>query len=607
MAVKTFNTRIKLKYDSSANWKPTTDGQNGLVLLQGEFGYDSTKKNFFIGDGTTASKSLKYVIGESIMADYVAAPNGVTLSDPIANTDSLNIALAKLQSQANTAQGVSNIDNHTGAFTTGNGISSASKVLDVITTGYLTVGNSGVDIDSSKIDSTYTTANTTDLATVATVTAALGTLDVPSTGTGAITGMGAGKTIATLTETDGKIAATFQDISITASQISDASTNLVTSVEGDGTYLTVGTNNTAKNGAVTVSHKTRTEDTATGTAQSIKVTDDNQSISIVTHTFDAAGHETGKTTTAVNFTKITAADLGLSSAMHFIGTSTTDPKGASGATVSGHTTWEKGDVVLYGNKEYVLSGDTNTAANWTELGDEGSYAQKTITLTAGNGLTGGGTLEANRTFAIDLDSTNANGLYLSGSTDGSKQLAMHIADESTASGANFGTVKVTNGNGLTISNGVVSYAHNTSAITVASKDNSTNIITINGTLTPDASDAITASNSISLAAVAATGAAADVSYTNTTSGLTATNVQAAIDEVAGTAAGAVQDVVTLKTSATGQSKIPTGESLEVSAGHTEVVLHDVAKTGNTDDLIQGMTILFDCGSATTVTDTLAQA
>lgn len=36
-----------------------------------------------------------------------------------------------------------------------------------------------------------------------------------------IAGMGAGKTIATLTETDGKIAATFQDISITESQISD--------------------------------------------------------------------------------------------------------------------------------------------------------------------------------------------------------------------------------------------------------------------------------------------------------------------------------------------------------------------------------------------------
>jgi len=36
--------------------------------------------------------------------------------------------------------------------------------------------------------------------------------------------MGAGKTIATLTEANGKIGATFQDISITANQVSDFAT-----------------------------------------------------------------------------------------------------------------------------------------------------------------------------------------------------------------------------------------------------------------------------------------------------------------------------------------------------------------------------------------------
>jgi hypothetical protein len=36
-----------------------------------------------------------------------------------------------------------------------------------------------------------------------------------------ISGFGAGKTLKTLTETDGKIAATFQDIAITKSQITD--------------------------------------------------------------------------------------------------------------------------------------------------------------------------------------------------------------------------------------------------------------------------------------------------------------------------------------------------------------------------------------------------
>ena len=72
-------------------------------------------------------------------------------------------------------------------------------------------------------DTTYTFADSYDSstnkgATVATVTNAINALDVSN-----ITGFGAGKTLASLTETDGKIAATFQNISITKSQVSDFS------------------------------------------------------------------------------------------------------------------------------------------------------------------------------------------------------------------------------------------------------------------------------------------------------------------------------------------------------------------------------------------------
>lgn len=67
---------------------------------------------------------------------------------------------------------------------------------------------------------------------------------------------------------------------------------------------------------------------------------------------------------------------GLSGAMHFVGQSTTDPKGSTGATVDGHTKWAAGDVVLFGNKEFVLKSATNTADNWIELGDETRYAVK---------------------------------------------------------------------------------------------------------------------------------------------------------------------------------------------------------------------------------------
>lgn len=67
-------------------------------------------------------------------------------------------------------------------------------------------------------------------------------------------------------------------------------------------------------------------------------------------------------------TKIT----GLTGAMHFIGESTTDPVGDTGATVEGHTTFASGDVCLYNTKEFVYNG-----IQWKELGDEGSHLTKT--------------------------------------------------------------------------------------------------------------------------------------------------------------------------------------------------------------------------------------
>lgn len=63
---------------------------------------------------------------------------------------------------------------------------------------------------------------------------------------------------------------------------------------------------------------------------------------------------------------------GLTGAMHFVGTSTTDPMSEGGATVDGHESFASGDVCLFGNKEFVYNG-----AAWVELGDEGSHLTKT--------------------------------------------------------------------------------------------------------------------------------------------------------------------------------------------------------------------------------------
>ena len=68
--------------------------------------------------------------------------------------------------------------------------------------------------------------------------------------------------------------------------------------------------------------------------------------------------------------QIVAATAGLTGAMHFVGVSTTDPV-TEGATVGEKTTFSKGDVVLFGDKEFVYDGSA-----WVELGDETSYIVK---------------------------------------------------------------------------------------------------------------------------------------------------------------------------------------------------------------------------------------
>ncbi len=57
---------------------------------------------------------------------------------------------------------------------------------------------------------------------------------------------------------------------------------------------------------------------------------------------------------------------GLTGAMHFVGTSTSDPT-TDGPTIEEHVDgYKEGDVCLYGNKEYIYDGE-----NWKEFGDNG--------------------------------------------------------------------------------------------------------------------------------------------------------------------------------------------------------------------------------------------
>lgn len=168
------------------------------------------------------------------------------------------------------------------------------------------------------------------------------------------------------------------------------------------------TDEATSNGTLIIKHKTSGVASGTyGTNSDTEISvapGSSESIIVPEFTVNSYGH-----ITATKNQTLTFDFSALTSAMHWIGVSTTDPKGASGATVSGHTEWIKGDVVSYNSKEYVLSGETNTAANWSELGDEGSHALKTISITGTDGLTGGGTISENRTISHAVPSNASEG------------------------------------------------------------------------------------------------------------------------------------------------------------------------------------------------------
>lgn len=131
--------------------------------------------------------------------------------------------------------------------------------------------------------------------------------------------------------------------------------------------------------------------------------------------FDEHGHITSKS-------PLTAADLGLDKAMHFVGVSTTDPLSATGATVADHTkSFIAGDVCIY--KRTQAAGDNGqgdhydddpttkttelyyeeyiyTGTAWELLGDASSYALKEVTISGdGTYITGGGDISTNRTLS----------------------------------------------------------------------------------------------------------------------------------------------------------------------------------------------------------------
>ena len=206
---------------------------------------------------------------------------------------------------------------------------------------------------------------------------------------------------------------------------------------------------------------------------------------------------------------ITAADLGLSSAMKFLGTSATaitDGATTNPITIgSTSTTAESGNVVLYGSKEFVWNGSA-----WEELGNEGSYkvVQEAVSSpsASGNATAFIDTISQDTNGKITVTKKNVNFPTLSGGSAAANDAT--IVGGTTVSGhavtVNKKTLKA--GSNVTITGG-------TSEITIAATD------TTYGAATTSAAGLMSASDKQKLDGIAS-GATAN---TGTITGVTAGN------------------------------------------------------------------------------------
>ena len=379
MAEKILNTRIQLKYATLAEWNAST-----LILKAGEVAFATVPTAegstlepvmFKVGDGSKTFAQLDWASAKAadvygwakaagLPVDATKAPEGKFVEGFAWENNKLVPKFRGFITEINEAN-----KNKLDAPTT----KAVKDYVDTKTSDIIaqkTVVAEGTKIDVTKSDNTYTVSH--EAVDAPTETAGSGRkylTGVTTDGYGHITGYTtateedqdlsnyktkqtavektgeANKTLQISQDTNGKITVTPVDIAITANQVTDFAT-------------------TAK--AIKV-------DNATHADAAAKV--DNK-LTVGTKTFDGSA--------AV---EVTAADLGLESAMHFIGALSAAPETA-----------KPGDVYLNTatKKEYVY----DTTNGWVELGDEGSYALRTVTITGTDGLTGGGDLTSNRTIGI---------------------------------------------------------------------------------------------------------------------------------------------------------------------------------------------------------------
>ena len=219
MATNTIKTRIKSKYDTLAHWIASASNENGhqpFIPLAGELCVavipTTTENDYTVGNPDSSGLS-PYAIGVKVgdgIHSFIDLPWIQAIAGDV-------YAWAKASSKPSYTATEIAMD----TFDTPSGTSNVQNIISSL--------NSRINTISGELDTLSGGAE--GVGSISTqITSALEGLDVNS-----MTGLNAGQTLLSLTEANGLINATFQDISISKSQIYDqtfgtaASANVATS------------------------------------------------------------------------------------------------------------------------------------------------------------------------------------------------------------------------------------------------------------------------------------------------------------------------------------------------------------------------------------------
>lgn len=300
-----------------------TSANNLNTLLAGEEAYSSTKVGEFVtaDDRTVLNSTLTNVSYDGTNKKITTTTRGTTATDVVSVATLLSDMDLNISQITNTAgKTLATIDEASGK------ISATFQDISIL--------SSQVSDKSDAINSSGST-----LATSKAVKDALESLDITQ-----ITNT-AGKTVATIDEADGKVSATFQDISILSSQISDKGTA--------GNVATLD-----ENGHVPTSQlPSYVDDVVEGTLATFPATGETGKIYVDTAT------NTSYRWSGSQYTKV-ASDLSLGE------TSSTAYRGDYGAAAYAHGVTNKGSAFTSGLYKITTNSEGHvTAATAVEKSD----------------------------------------------------------------------------------------------------------------------------------------------------------------------------------------------------------------------------------------------